>query len=50
VVILGVLLEVIGEAVDALRQERDLDLGRSGVALVGRVLRDEAILDRKSVV
>ena len=30
--ILDVGLEVLGEAVDARREQRDLDLGRSGVA------------------
>ena len=43
-VVLGVLLEVIGEAVDPLRQERDLDLRRPGVALMDAELVDQALL------
>src|SRR5437773_11173876 len=42
VVVLGVLLEVIGETVDPFRQERDLDLGRPGVARVDAELLDHA--------
>src|SRR5437867_11499342 len=44
VVVLGVLLEVIGETVDPLRQERDLDLRRPGVALMDAELVDQALL------
>src|SRR5919198_99991 len=44
VVVLHVRLEVLGEPVDALGQERDLDLGRPGVALVSLELRDQALL------
>ena len=38
------VLEVLGEAVDALGQERDLDLGRAGVAFVHPELLDQALL------
>ena len=41
VVILHVRLEVLGELVDAAREDRDLDLGRAGVRLVAAVLFDE---------
>src|SRR6184192_4725065 len=44
VVVLGVLLEVIGETVDPFRQERDLDLRRPGVARVDAELLDQAPL------
>src|SRR3972149_1585266 len=44
VVILHMQLEVIGQAVDALRQERDLDLRRAGVPFVESKLLDEALL------
>src|SRR5260370_4318659 len=44
VVILGVLLEVIGEAVDALGEERDLHLGRPRIAFVDAELLDQALL------
>src|SRR4026207_2308957 len=43
-VIVLVGLEVVGEAVDALGKQRDLDLGRAGVALVHLELLDEALL------
>src|SRR5256885_14575778 len=42
--ILRVLLEVVGQAVDALGQERDLHLGRTGVAVVGAELLDQTFL------
>src|SRR5690242_1653641 len=44
VVVLLVGLEVVGQAVDPLREERDLNLGRSGVALVHLELLDQALL------
>ena len=44
VVILDVLFEVIGETVDALREERDLHFGRPRVALVDAELLDQALL------
>src|SRR5215813_8860630 len=34
VMVLGVHLEMLGQVRDPLRQERDLDLGRAGIALV----------------
>src|SRR5438093_6153122 len=43
-VILRVLLEMVGQAVDALGQQRDLHLGRAGVALVGAELLDQTLL------
>src|SRR5690606_11964012 len=44
VVVVLVLLEVLGEVLDALREERDLHLGRTGVALARRVLGHDALL------
>src|SRR6185295_1558020 len=44
VVVLLVGLEVVGEAVDPLGQQRDLDLGRAGVALVDLELLDQTLL------
>ena len=44
VVILLVRLEVLGEVVDALGHQRDLDLGRPCIAFVGRELRDDRLL------
>ena len=40
-VILLVELEVLVEMVDALRQQRDLHLGRTGIALVPGILLDD---------
>src|SRR5688572_20908035 len=44
VMVLRVALEMLGQAVDAFRQQRDLHLGRTGVALVGTELLDQALL------
>ncbi len=44
VVVLVVSLEVLGESVDAIGKDRDLNLGRTGVALVGLVLVDDCLL------
>src|SRR5699024_8572237 len=44
VVVVLVLLQVLGEVLDALRQQRDLDLGRTGVTLSGGVLGHDALL------
>src|SRR5699024_8108893 len=44
VVVTLVLLQVLGEVGDPLGEHRDLDLGGSGVALVGRVLGDDLLL------
>ena len=44
VVILRVGLEMLGQSVDALGEERDLHLGRSCVALVRLELLDQALL------
>src|SRR6266481_2387662 len=44
VVVLLVRLEVVGQAVDALGQKRDLHFGGAGVALVSLELLDEALL------
>ena len=45
VVVVLVLLEVLGEVLDALREQRDLDLGGSSVTGVRRVLFDDRLLD-----
>ncbi len=37
-------LEVLGEVLDPLAQQRDLDLRRTGVTLVGGVLSDDGLL------
>src|SRR5690606_3644967 len=44
VVVVLVGLEVLGQVADALAQQRDLHLGRPGVALGRRVLRDDGLL------
>src|SRR5262245_28265564 len=44
VVVVLVLLEVLGQVADAVAEQRDLDLGRTGVALLGRVLGDDLLL------
>src|SRR5690606_10483484 len=44
VVIVLVGLEVLGQVGDAVGEQRGLDLGRTGVALAGRVLRDDRLL------
>ena len=44
VVILVVHLEVLGEGVDAIGKDRDLNLGRTCVTLVGLVLVDNCLL------
>ena len=36
-------LEVLGEGVDAMRKDRDLNFGRTGIALMGLVLVDELL-------
>ena len=41
VVVLLVDLEVLGEVADALREQRDLNLGRAGVGLAALVLGDD---------
>src|SRR5579871_3142760 len=43
-IVLGVGLEVLGEVGDALRQDRDLHLRRTGVIVAGRVLGDQLFL------
>ena len=45
VVVVGMLLEMLGQLADALGEDRDLDLGRAGVALVGGVVADDLGLD-----
>jgi hypothetical protein len=45
VVVVLVLLQVLGEVLDALRQHCDLHLGGSGVTGVRRVLFDDRLLD-----
>ena len=44
VVVLLVSLEVFGEVGDALRQDRDLNLGRAGVAGGAGVIGDDLVL------
>ena len=44
VVVLVVGLQVLGEGVDAMGKDRDLNLGRTGVALVGSVLLNNGLL------
>src|SRR5262245_39466003 len=44
VVVLLVGLEVVGQPVDPLRQERDLNLGGPGIAFVDPELLDEVLL------
>src|SRR5215475_9975513 len=44
VVVVLVLLEVIGQVADAVTEQRDLHLGRTGVALLRGVLRDDLLL------
>ena len=48
VVVVLVHREVLVQVVDSPGQQRDLDLGRAGVTLIGRVAGDD--LDRKSTV
>src|SRR5262245_970029 len=38
------MLEVLGQAVDSLREQRDLDLRRTGIPLVRLELLDQALL------
>ena len=45
VVVLGVLLKVLGELCDSLGENSDLNLGRTGVALVSSVLLDDVVLE-----
>jgi hypothetical protein len=47
VVVLLVHLEVLGQVVDAIGQERDLDLGGTGVAVVLLELRNRVALGRQ---
>ena len=42
--VLGVLLHVLGQAVDAVGENSDLNFGGTGVALVGRVLGNDLVL------
>ena len=44
VVVLGVPLEVLGQVLDPLRQDRDLDLGRPGVVLAAAMVLDDLLL------
>src|SRR5882724_7081130 len=44
VVVLGVGAEVVGERIDPLRQERDLNPGRAGVGVVPAMLGDHGLL------
>ena len=40
-VVLHVGLEMLGEVVDAFRKDRDLNLGRAGIAGLGRIRLDD---------
>ena len=42
VVVMLVLTQMLGQLVDAGGQDRDLDLGGTGVALMGRILGDDS--------
>ena len=44
VVVLVVGLEVLGKSVDAMGKDRDLNLGRTGVTLVGSILLNNSLL------
>ena len=44
VMVLVVCLEVLGKSVDAMGKDRDLNLGRTGVTLVGSVLLNNGLL------
>ena len=44
VVILVVSLEVLGQSVDAMSKDRNLNLGRTGVTLVGSILLNNSLL------
>ena len=43
VVVVGVALEVLGQVVDAVGQNSDLNLGRTGVAFVDRILLNDCL-------
>ena len=43
VVVVGVALEVLGQVVDAVGQNSDLNRGRSGVAVVDRLLLNDCL-------
>ena len=45
VVVLGVNLQMSGKSVDPVRENCNLDFGRTGVALVSRVFPDQVCLD-----
>ena len=44
VVVLGVLFKVLGELSDSLGENSDLNLGRTGVALVNSIFLNEVLL------
>jgi len=44
VVVLVIGLQMLGEVVDSVGQKRDLNLGRTGVALVGSILLNNCLL------
>src|SRR5579884_1438326 len=44
VIVLRMALEMLGQVVDALREDRDLDLGRTGVALALGMFLDQRLL------
>jgi hypothetical protein len=47
VVVVLVGLEVLGKVFDSLRENRNLNLGRTGVTVVRCVLFDDVVLDSK---
>ena len=42
-VVLRVRLEMVGQVIDAFGEDRDLDFRRTGVAFLGRVLRNDFV-------
>jgi len=44
VIVLGEAAEMLGQALDPLRQKRDLDLGRTGVTFLGGKPGDDLLL------
>src|SRR5690625_133547 len=46
VIVLLVILEVLGQIIDALGQDRNLHFGRAGIALLGRIFLDQLFLAR----
>ena len=49
-VVLRVGLEMLGQGVDALGEDRDLDFGRTGVVLAAGMFLDQLLLLRSAVI